>query len=131
MLVQYARSNKAASSLEFAIVAPVLLLFLFGIFYIGWAIYGINSAGHAIEQTGRALQINQKLNSSELNAIYKSKISVSGMTVDDLIMTKSAPQGGYTLATLKGPIWIRFIIPFMGPIEIDCTVFRQVPLIAT
>lgn len=130
MLRRFSADKRGASALEFALVAPVFLLFLFGIFYTSWAAYGVANARFAIAETGRALQMNQRLTASDLDAIFKSKMNAGLMTIQDLVLDTSGSQSGLALAKLRVPIAIKLKIPFLDEVTIDCSASTQVALSA-
>lgn len=131
MQKRFFSDKSGASALEFAIVAPVFLLFLFGIFYTAWATYNVTAAKFAIDDTARALQLNQKLTAAELDQIFKSKITTGIMTVQTLELNIEVTQSGFSLAKLRVPISIILKIPFMDELRIDLSASSQTALIST
>jgi Flp pilus assembly protein TadG len=129
MLKRFSSDKRGASALEFAIVAPVFLLFLLGMFYVSWTIYNITSARFAIAEAGRALQMNQKLTAAELDAIFRKKIQTGLMTIQNLTLAVSASQAGFSIAKIKAPILIKLKIPFMTEISLDFSVSTEVALV--
>lgn len=127
---RFSSDTSGASALEFALVAPVFLVCLFGIFYTAWATYSVTTAKFAIDDTARALQLNQKLTASELDQMFKSKLTAGIMNVQALKLEIQATPHGFSLAKLSVPIAITLQIPFMTEIKIDCSTSTQVALVA-
>ena len=121
------RQVDGASAVEFALIAPVLIVFLFGIFAVGWAFHCVSSLQLALEQSGRALQIDPTLSQSQLNTMVKNRLADLGdPNVSVALSTGSI--NGVTTATISGTYLFQITIPLLPAYSIDYQTAVNVPL---
>ena len=65
-LVSASRHEGGASAVEFALVAPVFIMFLLGIIELGRALYFASSVQWAVERASRTVAINPAVTQSQL-----------------------------------------------------------------
>jgi Flp pilus assembly protein TadG len=78
------RDIGGATALEFAMVAPVLIVLLIGVFNLGYALYCGAAVRHAVQQSSRALLFDPNITASAFKATVTSKldgIPVANLTV--------------------------------------------------
>ncbi len=76
------RGDSGAAALEFAMLAPVLLALLFGVFELGWALHCGASVRYAIERSSRALITDPNTTASALQSAAQARLS--GLPVSNL-----------------------------------------------
>jgi Flp pilus assembly protein TadG len=69
-----ARNTSGATALEFAIVAPVFLAFVLGVFNLGYALYCGAAVRHAIQQSSRALMFDSNISADAFKVTVVSKL---------------------------------------------------------
>ena len=86
------RSDSGATLIEFAIVAPLLFLLLFGIVEAGWAFSQQLEVRHGVREGARMAAVNEGSLDDIINAICdQMDLSTSGATVT---LLKSGPAVG-------------------------------------
>jgi Flp pilus assembly protein TadG len=63
-----------ASALEFGMIAPLLIILLFGVFQIGWALHCASSVRYALEESARSLSIDQDITAAEVETAMRSRL---------------------------------------------------------
>lgn len=93
---QKADSDKGASLIEFAVLAPLLLILVLGIVEFGWLFGQNNSVRHAAGEAGRVASVNggSTILSSEIAQIACNDLLGSGgITTLEVAVTSSPPAG--------------------------------------
>jgi Flp pilus assembly protein TadG len=75
---RWLRDRRGASAVEFALVAPAFSTMLIGLFVLGWSMHCISSLRLALEESGRALQIDQTLTATQLTALVRGELRAIG-----------------------------------------------------
>lgn len=68
------RDVQGATALEFAMVAPVLIALMIGVFNLGYALYCGAAVRHAVQQSSRALLFNPNITASAFKVTVASKL---------------------------------------------------------
>ena len=82
------RGRKGQSLVEFALILPVLLLVLFGVFDFGRAIYAYNAVSNSAREGGRTAVVNQT--ASEIRDRAAAQATALGI---DATSTSCPPSG--------------------------------------
>ncbi|RUT98074.1 TadE/TadG family type IV pilus assembly protein, partial [Mesorhizobium sp. M7A.T.Ca.TU.009.02.1.1] len=53
----FRRDRSGGAGLEFALIAPFLVMLLFGIFAFGWSMHSVSSVRYTLETSARSLQL--------------------------------------------------------------------------
>lgn len=69
-----AGDTSGASAVEFGMIAPLLIILLFGIFQVGWALHCASSVRYALDESARALSIDPDLTASEVEADMRARL---------------------------------------------------------
>lgn len=78
------RDQKGAAAVEFAMVIPVFLIFMFGIISFTQAFWIRNTMQYAVDEAGRYAMINTGASNSDITSYFQSKVygmSSAGITV--------------------------------------------------
>jgi len=75
------RDRKGATAVEFAVIAPLLIMVIFGTLEVGRALYVHSTIQHAIEVSGRYAMVHPNASSAELRKIANANgLSLLGNT---------------------------------------------------
>jgi Flp pilus assembly protein TadG len=130
-LREFHSERRGSTSLEFALLSPVLILFLLGLLILGWSMYCLQSMRLALEQSGRALQINENLTEQDLASLVKSKLKSIGDPTITVTLSDDASVPGVKAKNLSASYAISFNIPFYGVYATTYSTNVKVPLTVT
>lgn len=74
LLRRLTRDRRGATALEFAIVAPVFIAMVFGVFNLGYALYCGAAVRHAIQESSRLLMFDPNTTASTFKTAVVSKL---------------------------------------------------------
>jgi Flp pilus assembly protein TadG len=89
--------ESAGTALEFAMLSPVLLALLFGVFELGWALHCSSTVRHALEATGRTLEMNPSYSEGDLKHDLVARLPEFSESQLAVSYTKTATAGGVSL----------------------------------
>jgi Flp pilus assembly protein TadG len=131
MLVGPARrllsEDRGAAAVEFALVFPLTLIFILGIWYMGWAFNCSSEAGHAVELGSRIYVSNPSATQAQLTTAVASHLT--DISINDMTMSSSAKTVGS--ATMEHVAWTYSTtppIPFISAITLNFGGSVDVPL---
>jgi Flp pilus assembly protein TadG len=130
-LRKFLRDSRGSGSLEFALLSPVLILFLLGILVLGWSIHCVQSVRLALEQAGRALQINENLTEQDLADLVGSKLKSIGDPTISVSLTDDTSITGVRAKNLSARYGFSIAIPFYGTYQATYSTSVKVPLAVT
>ena len=129
---RFVKARSGVAAIEFALLAPVLLLFVLGTFATSWAFHGVSSVNFALEQTSRTLQLNPNLKVADLQKTIDSKLTKFGKQPVTLSLTSETDAYGSTIAHVTAQYVFEVDIPFMTTFNVDygrtITVILAVPV---
>lgn len=129
-LRSFAGNVDGSSGLEFALVAPLLLMLLFGIFAFGWSMNSISSVRYVLEASARSLQLNNTLTQSDIQAIATQKLQALGLQNINVTITTDPPSGGFTMAHVNASYAFVISFPYFSNYPISYTTSVTVPLVS-
>ena len=109
-LRRLARTCEGAAAVEFAIIAPVLLMLLLGIIEAGHSLWTQNALNYAVEQAARCASID-KNNCGSAAQVQTYAASVAGTDFGSSTFTVTAAACG-NLVSASYPILLD--IPYVG-----------------
>jgi Flp pilus assembly protein TadG len=124
------RDASGGAALEFALLAPFLIMLLFGIFAFGWALNAMSSVRYTLETSSRALQIKNSLTQSEIQAIATQKLLALGLQDVEVTIVIDAPSGGFRMAHLTAEYAFVIGFPYFDQYPINYATTVTVPLVA-
>lgn len=98
---RWSSDDRGATAVEFAIVLPVFLTLMFGVFQFGWAQHRLSSVRHALETASRRLVIDPSLTEAQITQIVQGELALTAdpnVTVD----LELTPVPGGRLAEITG-----------------------------
>jgi Flp pilus assembly protein TadG len=119
----------AGTAIEFALVAPFLMIFLFGIFVFGWSMNAMSSVRYALEETSRALQMKNSLTQSEIARMVKDHVQQLGLQDIEVTLAIDEPSSGFRLAHVTATYSFVVEIPLVDPYPVNYTASITVPLV--
>lgn len=127
--LRLAGDERGATEVEFAIVAPVMLMMLFGIFQFGWTQHSLSNVRHALDRASRALVIDPELTQPALQAIVTSHLAGAANPDVTVTLTKVEVDGG-EIANLSTAYVVEFGVPgletFNIPYQVKVTTVLRV-----
>ncbi len=89
-----AASEGGTSAVEFALVAPVMIMLLLGIMQFGWTQHRLSSVRSAMERANRALLIDPQLTQAAAQAIVTSHLDTTANTDVTVTLTTETIAAG-------------------------------------
>jgi Flp pilus assembly protein TadG len=121
-----AADEGGAAALEFALVLPPLVVFILGIWYIGWALNLGGEVRHAVELGSRIYITNPNATTSDLQtavASHLTDVPIASVT----LATSSTTVGTATSQHITWSYATTAPIPFMSAIPISFSGAYDVP----
>ena len=124
------RANESGSAaVEFAMVGPLLIIMIVGIFSAGWLIHSISSTRYALEEAGRAMLVDATMTESELTSLVTGKLGqLSGRDVKVSLVVDEAVEG-IRLAHATAEIPVKFSVPLLPEFAFSFDTSVTIPLI--
>ncbi|RUW54960.1 pilus assembly protein [bacterium M00.F.Ca.ET.141.01.1.1] len=123
------RSGGAA--LEFALIAPFLIMLLFGIFAFGWSMNSASSVRYTLEASARSLQLNNTLSQTALQSIATQKLQALGLHDVNVTIAIDPASGGFRMAHLTATYAFVIDFPYFDGFPINYATTVTVPLVGS
>lgn len=123
------RSERGATAVEFALVAPVFLLFVLGIMDLGRLFYIKNIMQYSVEQAARYAMVNPTITQIALETYAENQAATlfTGIT-----FAADAPgtdvAGGVTYRTITADYTFNYMIPLMPAEDVPLNVISRTPV---
>ena len=127
----FGRDTSGGTALEFALIAPFLVMLLFGVFAFGWALNAMSSVRYTLETSSRALQMKNSLTQAEIQAIATDKLLGLGLRDVAVTIAIDDPSGGFRMAHLTARYAFLIAFPYFDRYPINYATTVTVPLVAT
>jgi Flp pilus assembly protein TadG len=125
------RSTSGAVAVEFALVFPLLVVFVLGIYAVGSVMHSISSVRYALEETGRMLQMDSSLTQEDLQTAIDQKLAYYGKQAVTLTKTVDTDSYGSSVAHLTATYPYYIAVPFIPRYEGALTQSAEVYLVIT
>ncbi|MDX8454689.1 pilus assembly protein [Mesorhizobium sp. VK9D] len=125
----FAGHESGGAGIEFALVAPLLIMLLFGIFAFGWSMNNISSVRYALEASSRSLQLNNALTQTDIQAIATQKLQALGLQNVNVTITTDLPSGGFCMAHVNASYAFVINFPYFSDYPISYATTVNVPLV--
>lgn len=126
-LARLGRDRSGATAAEFALVLPVFIAMVIGLFQFGWTQHCTSSLRFALEQAGRSLMLNPSLTQSQLLSMVQSKLAV-GADPNVTVELNIYGSGPNRTAVLTGGYTRTFGVPGMAVIPVNYSTAVTTPL---
>lgn len=126
LLVRLLASRRGSTAVEFAVAAPVLFLFLFGVFEFGRLFWTRNSLQFAVEESGRYAMVNNTASDDQISAYVLERLP--GLNADDVqVHVHPEAVGVANFVTITATMQFRFATQFLDYSPIMLTGRSRVP----
>ena len=123
---------RGVTAIEFALVLPVFIMMVLGIFWSAWAIHCTQSVRHALAEGARVLQLNPAMTQSELQNVVRDRVEIGDGASSVVVTLNFDPVvGGTQLAHTTATYPLTFSIPLLGTYEATYSVSMTVPVLAS
>jgi Flp pilus assembly protein TadG len=99
--------------MEFALLGPVIIVFMIGFFQVAWAMYCASSVRYALHNSARALVLNPSMSQTDFQAMVKSAVTPLAAQNVSVTLTKSTPGAGLQLSSATATYSYQIVIPFV------------------
>lgn len=122
------RASEGTAAIEFAVIVPLFVTVIVGIFAIGWATNGVMAVRHALDQTGRQLLLNPTLTQQDMQKTIDGEVAYLGDPNVSVQLAYDTSNGSFTVAhvTASYPFTIR--VPFLNDLSLKYQSSIAVPL---
>ncbi|RRH94806.1 pilus assembly protein [Mesorhizobium tamadayense] len=127
----FAGSASGGAAIEFALIAPFLIMLLFGIFAFGWSMNSESSVRYALEASARSLQLNNTLTQSQIQAIATQKLQALGLQNVSVTITTDPSSGGFKMAHVNASYAFVIAFPYFSDFPINYSTTVTVPLVGS
>jgi len=130
IIARWRRDCSAGAGLEFALIAPFLVILLFAIFAFGWSFNAVSTVRYTLETSSRALQLNNTLTQSDIQAIATQKLLALGLKNVVVTIAVDPASGGFKMAHLTANYAFVIDFPYFDQYPINYATTVTVPLVA-
>lgn len=123
---RFLKDRSGAGALEFALVAPVVFMILFGSFQFAWAMHNAASVDYALEQASRELVTTASVTQADLQADVDAKLEKLAPGSVTVALTRWT-SGGVKYAKASASYRHDFQVPFLA--EQDWTLTSNVVVV--
>ena len=119
-----ARCRRGGVALEFAFALPVLLLFIFGVFELGRALWTQTTLEYAVEEAARYAIVRDSVTTQQIDDFARTRLSGLSTTNPPLsfnIVFETDANGDRTFVSVAGTYRFAFVTAFIGFDPIDLT----------
>ena len=125
LLRSYLTGADGGAAVEFALVLPVLATFVFGIWFMGWALFCGSEVRHAVELGSRIYITNPTATSTDLQTAVTSHladVSINDVTLNSSTVTISGASSQHITYSYQATAPIPFIsavnFNFSGSVDV-------------
>ncbi|TIX66260.1 MAG: pilus assembly protein, partial [Mesorhizobium sp.] len=104
---------------------------LFGIFAFGWSFNATSTVRYTLETSARALQLNNTLSQSQIQAIATQKLLALGLKNVVVTIATDPASGGFKMAHLTASYAFVIEFPYFDQYPINYATTVTVPLVAS
>ena len=120
------RDETGTTAIEFAILGPIFLAFVFGIFAFGWGINGFMTVRFELERCARAFLLDPTLTQTQLSTMLANKVSFLGISDVNVTLTISNATG-FKLAHAKASYAYEIPVPLVGTFPVGYQTSVDIP----
>ena len=124
--------KRGVTAVEFALVAPIFLLFVLGIIDLGRLFYVKNLMQYAVEQTTRYAMVNPTATQLTLETYADNQV---GTMFSGIVFTADAPGttvvGGVSYRTVSATYTFNYLMPLVTLSNVPLTATSRTPVNAS
>ncbi|WP_296742734.1 TadE/TadG family type IV pilus assembly protein [Mesorhizobium sp.] len=125
----FAGNISGGAALEFALVAPLLIMLLFGVFAFGWSMNADSSVRYTLEASARSLQLNNTLSQSAIQSIATQKLQSLGLQNINVTIATDPASNGFRMAHVTATYSYVINFPYFSNYPINYSTTVNVPLV--
>jgi Flp pilus assembly protein TadG len=110
--------RSGATAVETALVLPVFLTFVLGVFWLGWGIYCGSDVRHAIERAGRLYLSAPTTTDDQFRTAVAANLATVSMNDIAVTVTKTTVSGA-TMAQIAWTYRYTIQVPFVAPVTLN------------
>jgi Flp pilus assembly protein TadG len=122
------QDRRGATALEFAIVAPILILMLMAGIQFGMAQNSAGAMSYALEKGARQLLLQPTMSASELETVVDGHLSADQAAKVDVDPDIAVGAGGGNVATITGVYTDQIGLPSLAAVPFNVTRVVVTPL---
>lgn len=123
--------RSGGAGLEFALIAPFLVMLLFGIFAFGWSMHSVSSVRYTLETSARSLQLKNTLTQADIQSIATQKLQALGFKDVNVTIAIDPVSGGFRMAHLTAAYAFVIDFPYFSSFPINYATTVTVPLLGS
>ncbi|MBF0246677.1 MAG: pilus assembly protein [Alphaproteobacteria bacterium] len=124
--------ERAAVAVEFALVAPIFLIFILGIVDLGRLFYVRNIMQYGVEQTARYVMVNPEVSQADLETYAQEQVS---NMFDGITFTADEPGadvvGGVSYRTVSASYLFDYMMPLVDLTNVPLSTSLRTPVNST
>jgi len=110
---RFGRDRSGGAALEFALLGPVILMFLIGFFQVAWAMYCASTVRYALHNGARALVLNPAMSQSDFQTLVTNAVTPLAQENVSVALTKTSGGTNIQLSQATATYNYQIVIPFM------------------
>ena len=110
---RFIQDKSGGAVMEFALLGPVILMFMIGFFQVAWAMYCASSVRYALHNSARALVLDPSISQDQFQTMVKAAVTPLAAQNVSVTLTKTSPNTGLQLSTATATYSYQIVIPFM------------------
>ncbi|MER9581536.1 TadE/TadG family type IV pilus assembly protein [Mesorhizobium sp. M0276] len=127
----FSQDRSGGAGLEFALIAPFLIMLLFGIFAFGWSMHSVSSVRYVLETSSRSLQLKNTLTQADIQSIATQKLQALGLTNVNVTIAIDPASGGFRMAHLTATYAFVIDFPYFSNFPVNYATTVTVPLVGS
>ena len=129
ILRRLAGSRRGATAVEFAMVAPIFIIMVAGVFEMGRAMWIKSSMQYAVEETTRYAIVNTSASTSTLATYASTAYSSSGNSISGATFAATQTTvSGITYISITGSYDFTVIIPLVPFPDVTLSAKSRIPI---
>jgi Flp pilus assembly protein TadG len=125
----FRRDRSGGAGLEFALIAPFLVMLLFGIFAFGWSMHSVSGVRYTLETSARSLQLQNTLTQADIQSIATQKLQALGFNDVNVTIAIDPASGGFRMAHLTAAYAFVIDFPYFNQFPVNYATTVTVPLV--
>lgn len=123
----FGNDNAGTAAIEFAILGPVFLALLFGIFAFGWGINSVMNVRFQLERCARAYLVDPTLTQNQLSSMLAGQVAFLGIRNVQVTLVVSTGSG-YKSARATAKYDFTIPVPLVGDYPISYQTAVDIPV---